>query len=78
MVALAYKNTNRVATFAFRPHEVVTWDGFLAILKEFPEVLSTCWLPFPLQSNSSQTILIGFGLAGGSGDAALAFCSYLS
>ncbi len=27
-------------------HEVVTWNGFPTVLKEFPEVLSTCWLLF--------------------------------
>lgn len=27
-------------------HEVVTQNGFPTVLKEFPEVLSTCWLLF--------------------------------
>jgi len=29
-----------------QPHEVDTWNSFTTILKEFPEVLSTCWLLF--------------------------------
>ncbi len=34
-----------VLAFA-QPLEEVTWNGFPTILKEFPEVLSTCWLLF--------------------------------
>ena len=46
----------KVATFCFddsfehswhsfnQLHEVVTWNGFPTVLKEFTEVLSTCWL----------------------------------
>ena len=30
-------------------HEVITWNGFPTVLKEFPEMLSTCW-PFCLHS----------------------------
>ena len=37
-----------------------TCNAFPTVLKEFPHMLSTCWLLFlPLQSNSSQTISIG-------------------
>ena len=44
-------------------HEGVTWNAFPTVLKEFPHMLSTCWLPFfTLRSNSSQTISIGFRL----------------
>ena len=34
-------------------HEVVTWNGFPTVLKEFPEMLSTCW-PFCLHSALSR------------------------
>ena len=42
-------------------HEVVTWNAFPTVLKEFPHMLSTCWMLFL----HSAVQLISIGLRSG-------------